>query len=152
MATTKTFFDVMESFNELFETTLLQPNLLKVDNGDRYTCPGFPPVNVSVDETKKDLRFEFAIAGVDPSRTTLSFAGDFMELKIEKEEEMATKEKRKDLYKGIKNVYLQNKYFVPSDKYNTPEATAEFKNGILKIDIPAREHMQVKPVKIKLIT
>jgi HSP20 family protein len=67
--------------------------------------------------------------------------------KVEKEEKEEDK-KWKLIQRGIKQARSQTVYSVPSSKYDTSKVSASLKDGILTIEIPARE--ETKPVSIKI--
>lgn len=144
------FTEAMDIFDAVFNSALF-PSFAFTQDDRKYSCPTFPPVNIYIDEEKKDLQFELALAGVDPAAVSLSFAGDFMELKVKKDETEKSTTKKMVVY-GIKKVSLDNnRYYVPADKYDTSNTKAEFKNGILTILVPAREELAVKPIEIKIV-
>ncbi len=113
-----------------------------------YPTPQFPPVDVEIDEETKDLYFTFALAGYTSDEISLKFEGDYLELSseiIHKE-----KDSKINLKKGIKKTSFSYKYIVPMSKYESEKVEAEFKDGLLKIHVPARESMKPKQVQIKL--
>ncbi len=145
----KSVFDVFEAFDRFFDSSVFSSSFFQ-DEKSTYVCPAFPPVNASIHPDKKDLRFEFAMAGIDQSRVNLSFSGDFMEMTISPDKE--EKEERNYLVKGIKSIHIQtNKYYVPMSRYDTAAAKAEFKNGMLVVDIPVKEDVKPKQVEIKVV-
>jgi HSP20 family molecular chaperone IbpA len=115
-------------------------------DGAIYSTPNFPPVNVYIDETTKDLNFMFALAGYKKEDVKISFEGDKMIMSIQAEEK-EIKGKRM-LRKGIKTPEVNTTFIVPSSKYKTDEATADMENGILKIFIPAVE--KIKPRQLMI--
>ena len=144
----KSMFEVLAAFDQLFENSIF-PESFFADRTVSYVCPSFPPVNVSVDKEKKDLRFELAMAGIEEDRVSLTFSGDFMELTIEPKEK--DKSERSYLVKGIKEVSkLTNKYYVPISRYDVSAVKAEFNNGMLIIDIPVKEDAKPKKIDIKV--
>lgn len=148
-------FEVLDLFERVFNSPIMGCAMpAQFTEEKRYPCPAFPPANISIDKDSKDMRFEFAIAGVDPRDVSISFSGDFMELKIGAEKTETEKEvERKYMNYGIKKVELiDNKYYVPSEKYNTAKTTAIFKNGILAVNIPVKAKDLIKPVSIKIET
>lgn len=148
--------DVLDMFGELFEISFGNSNLT---NGvktvfrtpaaylDSYPASQFPPVNVEIDEETKDLFFTFALAGYSGDEIKLEFEGDYMELSSE----IIAKEKDKKLFikKGIKKSSFSCKYPVLMSKYDTEKAEASFRDGLLKVMVPAREGMKPKQVKIE---
>lgn len=108
----------------------------------------FPPMNVWVDEKSKDLIFEFAVAGISKEKISASFEGDYMFLQIEagKEEKV---EGMRLLQRGIRSSSLKQRIYVPSAKYETKDATAEYNEGILKIHIPAKDDIKPRRLEIR---
>jgi HSP20 family protein len=111
-----------------------------------YSAPTFPPVNVLLNKETKDMVFEFAVAGYEEENLDISFAGDYLILKIKKDNE--DNSNFKVIHNGIRKENIEFKYYVPSDKYNQDEVGASLKNGILAVNVPAREEAEKKKVKI----
>jgi HSP20 family molecular chaperone IbpA len=112
-----------------------------------YTCTNFPPVNVHL-RKNKDFEFEFALAGYSPESVDIEFLGDYMTLKVGEMDRSCCNEGDVHLYKGIKSSAIEARYFVPSDKYATSATKAEWKNGLLKVKIPAKEKTEAKKITI----
>ena len=108
----------------------------------------FPPANVYIKQESKDLVFEFALAGYSQDDIDISFEGDKMFLEITK----TSKEDSKDYYlhRGIKMSSQKRWYFVPLSKYKVEDAEAKFENGILTVNVPAKEEAKPRKIKINL--
>lgn len=96
----------------------------------------FPVLDVFLLENKS-MKIRVALAGVDPDRVSLTFANDYLKIKIE--QETAKQEiKKAILVKGIKNsdgAYMKEIYIDPT-KYDIKGLKFEHKNGIMEIVIP----------------
>jgi HSP20 family molecular chaperone IbpA len=101
----------------------------------------FPPCNVLTNE-EKTLRLEFALSGISKDRLELSVEGDYLKLVVQKEE------KKEDGWKviqhGIKDSFFVRKYQIPSSLYEVESAKVDFKDGLLVVEIPARESQRKK--------
>jgi len=82
----------------------------------------------------------------------LSFDGDKMWLELKKNENDLDEEKSQYLHRGLRTSSQKQYYFVPYAKYDTENAEATMKNGILKVFIPVKEEAKPKEVKINLLT
>ena len=140
------FFTIDNLFNEIFNDFDKAFQGIDVSGiNNVYRCPNFPPVNVHLLENK-DIIFEFAMAGFEEDEIEISFSGNYMILKTSLK--VDEDESKKTIHKGLRIVDVDNEYLVPSNKYKTDEAKAVFKNGILKVTIPAKEEVRPKAVKI----
>lgn len=112
-----------------------------------YACRPLPATDIFVNENK-DLVFEFALAGYPEDAIRLDFEGDYLLLHIDRKEEK-TEDKKHYLYKGLKRSQIQERFYVPFSKYNREETSAELKNGLLHVVVPAKEEIKPKQVEIK---
>jgi len=108
---------------------------------------GFPPYNAKINEKTNDLRFEFALAGYNKNEIEIAFDGDYMILEV-KPEEKEEKSDFKFIQRGIKGGKGKLKIAVPESKFNRDEAKADFKDGILVVDIPRKEEKKPKLLDI----
>jgi HSP20 family molecular chaperone IbpA len=141
---------VFDAFDEIFEQMSKGhwPNWEISRGGSPFErdYPSFPPSNVKLKEDKT-IVFEFAVAGYPEKNIDLNFTGDALILKLNREEK--EEEKVSFLKKGIKNSTSETRYYIPSNKYKTEEALANLKDGILTIEIPAKEPPKSKKLEIK---
>lgn len=113
-----------------------------------WNSTGFPPTDVSMNSETKDIRFEFALAGIDPARVKVTFEDDYLAVELEKED--AKDSNWKLIRQGIKsNCKGIVRYGVPFSKYDVDNAKATFSGGILTVEIPVREESQPKRLKIQ---
>ena len=111
----------------------------RTENRDFYSVYPFPPVNTFM-LADKTMVFEFALAGYQEADITLEFQGDSMVLNASPPPSVGADEdviffNRRLKYKTI----VDQKYFVPEDKFDRENAKAVFKNGILRVTIPPRD-------------
>lgn len=97
----------------------------------------FPVLDIFLLEDRS-MKIRVALAGVDPDRVGLSFANEYLKLKIEPETSKGKEIKKAVLVKGIKNSdggYVKEIYIDPT-KYDIKGLSFEHKNGIMEIRIP----------------
>jgi len=137
------FFDrVFRTFDRDLTTTCGGGNVFFTEGGSLYENR-FPPMNVSVNPDTKDLLFEFALSGYKEEEVSVDFEEDYLHLSLDPKE---PEDKKTYIKHGIKSSQCDAKYFVPSSKYEVNSSTAELKDGILTIFVPAKE--EIKPKKI----
>lgn len=135
---------IFRMFDDIFSEFPFTPRV-KVT----YNCTNIPPVNLVL-RKNRDLEFEFALAGYSDENIDVEFLGDYLTLRVKKvDKEIA--EGDVNLFNGIKSSAIENRYFVPSDKYDTENVSAEWKNGLLKIKVPAKERAEARKIDIKKV-
>ncbi len=143
---TKSFGDALkEGFNPDFHFKWDE----KVDYYPAYT---YPPTNVYLTKDKS-MVFEFALAGFSEKDIHLEFQGDYMVLyaKCPEEEEDRTNVRYFKRRLKLRDIDDQ-RYYVPEDKFDRKNVKAVFKNGILKVVIPANEEIRTKDgIKIEIV-
>lgn len=116
---------------------------------DFYSFYSFPPANIYM-SPERSITFEFALAGFDEDDIDLEFKGDYMVLNARAPEtpESVSFLKRRLKFKDV----VDQKYYVPDDKFDRDGAKAVFKNGMLKVTVPPREDIQAQQgIKIEII-
>ncbi len=144
-------FQAAENLGDAFETNFSRQFRHGHESRDFYNAYGFPPANIYV-VNDRTMVFEFALSGYRESDVTLEFKGEHMVLNaspppntVETDEVIYFNRRLK--YKRV----VDQKYLVPSDKYDREGAKAVFKNGILQVTIPPREEIRSEPgVKIEI--
>jgi HSP20 family molecular chaperone IbpA len=102
----------------------------------------------------KSLVFEIALAGFEEKDIDLQFKGDYLHFsataaKAAEEEEGVQYFKRRLKLKSID----QQRYYVPEDKFDRDKVEARFKDGLLRVVIPAREEEKEKEgIKVRIVT
>jgi len=108
---------------------------------------GFVPA-VDVYEDKDNVIVETQLAGIDPENVDISIENDVLSIKGESEKKSEVEDKnyyRKEIRRGSFYRSVQLPAHVLGDK-----ASAEAKDGVLKISIPKSE--EIKPRKINIKT
>ena len=114
-----------------------------------YSVYPFPPANIYM-LNDKTMVLEFALAGYRDEDVSLEFQGDYMVLSANAPETEYDNDEVIYFNRRLKFKQLvDQKYFVPEDKFDRDEAKAVFKNGILKVSVPAREEVQ-NPAGVKI--
>ena len=101
---------------------------------------------------EKELVFEFALAGFREDDIELEFQGDYMIFSA-KAPDMEPEEDVKYFKRRLKFKEIENqRYYVPEDKFDRESVKAIFKNGILKITVPPKEHVETKEgIKVEIV-
>lgn len=145
----KFFFDLGRVMDDIFEATQNLGNAFKDGFGcsgkdcwdekvDFYPAYAYPPANVYLTKDK-ELVFEFALSGFTMSDIELLFQGDYMVLNVKDPE--ATSE---DQYKDVRffkrrlklKPILDQKYYVPANRFDREKVSAVYKNGLLRVTVP----------------
>ena len=116
---------------------------------DFYSFYSFPPANIYM-TAERSINFEFALAGFAEEDIDLEFKGDYMVLNARAPEtpESVSYLKRRLKFKDV----VDQKYYVPDDKFNREEAKAVFKNGMLTVAVPPREEVMAQHgIKIEIV-
>ena len=122
-------------------------------HGDFYPYYSYPPMNIFLAKDKS-LVFEIALAGFAEKDIDLQFKGDYLHFcakapKAAEEEEGIQYFKRRLKLKGIE----EQRYYVPEDKFDRDKVDARFKDGLLRIVIPAREEeKEPDGIKVRIVT
>jgi HSP20 family molecular chaperone IbpA len=122
-------------------------------HGDFYPYYSYPPMNIFLTKDKS-LVFEIALAGFQENDIDLQFKGDYLHFcakapKAAEEEEGIQYFKRRLKLKSID----EQRYYVPEDKFERDKVEARFKDGLLRVVIPAREEEKEKDgVKVRIVT
>ena len=154
----KMVLDLGQIMDEIFEATKGFGDAFKEgihhggnDHVDYYPNYSYPPVNIYVTD-EKSLMFEFALAGFNESDLNVEFKGDYLvfSAKAPKVDPGSGVQyfKRRLKFKDVE----EQKYFVPENKFDQGKVKAIFKNGILKVVIPAREIIETKEgIKVEIV-
>jgi len=138
------FFNFL-NFLEHFEDALSSSSVPCV--GEVFNC-SYPPMNVLVNETTKDIKFVFAVAGIPEDKISVTMEGDFLKVEVLP---FSEEEGWKTIKKGIKSVSVKNKIYIPSAKYDTQNVKATINNGLLSIAFPALEKAKEKTVPLSKV-
>jgi HSP20 family protein len=121
-------------------------------HGDFYPYYSYPPMNIFLTKDKS-LVFEIALAGFEENDIDVQFKGDYLHLAAKApkaaEEEGIQYFKRRLKLKSIDD----QRYYVPEDKFDRGKVEARFKDGLLRVVIPAREEEKEKDgIKVRIVT
>ena len=105
---------------------------------------------VDIYENKDGLHFEIACTGLTKDDIGINIEGDILKVSYNKSEDdkCCDVNECNYLHKGIARRSFNLGYKVAS-KFNLSEASAEMKNGLLKISVPYAEEAKPKALKIK---
>lgn len=114
---------------------------------DLYPAYSYPPLNVFIDE-QKNLVFEFAVAGFNEKDLQLEFSGDHMLFSATVDERFGKKENVKYFKHRLKlKDVKEQKYYVPSEKFDREKTSAVYASGILTVTVPPKQGAGEKPSK-----
>jgi len=105
---------------------------------------------VDIYENKNGLHFEVACTGLSKEDVEINIEGDVFKISYNKPQEDACCEvdECNYIHRGVAKRSFNLGYKIAS-KFNLPQATAEMKNGLLKISVPFAEEAKPKVLKIK---
>ena len=106
---------------------------------DVYPHYPYPPANVYL-TSDKSLVFEIALAGFEEKGIGLEFRGDYLYFSAKapgqgQPEDGVQYFKRRLKLKDVE----EQRYFVPADKFDQARVEARFRNGLLRVKVPARQ-------------
>ena len=154
----KMVIDLGQIMDEIFEATKGFGDAFKEgmhhgesEHVDYYPNYSYPPVHIQV-TGEKSLIFEFALAGFNESDLNVEFKGDYLVFSAKSPVSDHGTEvkyfKRRLKFKDVQ----EQKFFVPENKFDQSKVKAVFKNGILKVVIPAREIIETKEgIKVEIV-
>lgn len=139
----QTFFSVHKGFDRIFQNLFdWEKESIKFSRNSN-----FPPTNIFIDEASKDIVFEIALAGYLKEFVNISFSGDTMT--IQAEDRKVNDLKLHCIQRGIKRADINQRYIIPSSKYDTDKTEACFADGFLRLVIPAKDVIKPKNIQIK---
>lgn len=136
------FENIFNNFDSFWKDD--SENLIKAFNN---VYPGFPPTDAYI-KKDKTLVLEMAVSGYTEDLVDLQIKEDKLIITLSKEDPSKKEEERKYLQKGIKHSKSKSSYVIPTSKYKINEVKADLKDGLLIIEIPAKE--EAKPKKIEI--
>jgi len=123
------------------------------DHADFYPHYSYPPMNIYL-APDKSLVFEVALAGFEESGIDLQFRGDHLYFTAKAPEAAGEEEgvqyfKRRLKLKGVE----EQRYYVPEDRFDRDKVQARFRNGLLRVVIPAKEEPAAKQgVRVNIVS
>ncbi len=139
------FFDLGKLMDDIFSaaedlTTNLAGKFPPGDSErrDYYPSYAYPPANIYITEEKM-LVFEFAMAGFTQKNIDLEFKGEYMLLSATPPEENTPPQDAQFFKHRLKlKAIEEQKYYVPSDKFDHSMAIATMFDGVLRIKVPPK--------------
>lgn len=117
----------------------------KTNESPRPEAALLPPVDVIEDATGITLVAD--LPGVPKDKLSLQLEAS--SLTIEGEVDLNTPEGMESSHAEVR-LPRYRRVFTLSKELDSDKATAEFKNGVLKLRIPKAEHMQPRKIEIKV--
>jgi HSP20 family protein len=105
-----------------------------------------PAIDINEDDNKYSLEVE--LPGMTEKDIEVKVEGNLLTLSSKKSEEK--EEKKKDYILRERRSYNFSRSFVLPKNVNADKITAEFKNGLLFIDVPKAEEAKPKLLEIKV--
>ena len=135
-------------FNTLFNTDFDNDMLPEVNFHASYATP-----KVDVKETKDKYLLEMDLPGRSEKDVNIELDGSVLTISSVKEEKKETKnentEKNKWLIRERRTYEFARRFTLPED-VNGEQISANFKNGVLSIDIPRKTLPAAKKIAIKV--
>ena len=121
-------------------------------NREYYSSYPYPPANIYMTEAKV-LVFEFAIAGFAEKDIDLQFRGDYMVFSGSVPEGAEDPSDARYFKRRLKlKSFSDQRYYVPTDKFDRDKVSAVYRNGILKVTIPPKEEVPTEEgTKINIV-
>jgi HSP20 family protein len=112
---------------------------------ERYLEQSWPKVNI--EETEKDYKISAELPGIEKEAINVEFNNNVLTITGEKKEEKEEKEKtfhKKEMFTGK----FSRSFSLP-DTVDAENIKAEFKNGVLELNIPKTDNNISKKIEIK---
>jgi HSP20 family molecular chaperone IbpA len=105
---------------------------------------------VDIYENPEGLHFEVACTGLTKDDVDINIEGDLLVIRYNKDndEKCCDVNNCNYIHRGIARRSFSLGYKIAT-KFNLPEASAEMKNGLLKISVPFAEESKPKTLQIK---
>lgn len=108
----------------------------------------FPLYNAVIDKETKNISLAIALAGYEKEDLKVKVEGDYVVVSS-KGKEVKLEEGKKFLFHDITQKSFEVKYQLPTGKYDVSNIDVSYINGILGIEIPAKESEKPKEIQIK---
>jgi HSP20 family protein len=129
-----------EAMNRLFEESVLRPGVFESEN-----TAVLAPVDVY--ETKDNIVLKAAVPGLKPEDLDISITGDVLTIKGEYKAEEQPEQGRSYLRQERRYGSFARQLALPT-AVDTNNVSATFENGILTLEMPKKEAVKPKSVKI----
>jgi len=114
---------------------------------DELFRPGSYPL-LDMAETDESVIVKAELPGIDPKGVDISISDDNLTIKGEKKEE--TEEKGKHFHRIERSYGSFSRTISLPKSVNIDKVKAEYKNGILEINLPKKEEAKAKKVEVKV--
>lgn len=143
-------FGQVDSLSEKLQSEMEKTFHPWAEGLDFYPAYAYPPMNVYL-TPEKDLVIEMALAGFQQDDLELQFVGDYL-LFSARPQSVEEAEGLRYLKRRLKlKPVEQQKYYVPADKFDQTQVSAGFKNGLLRILVPAKTTVTPKEgIKVEI--
>lgn len=129
-----------DAMNRLFEESFLRPGAFGLESS-----PSAAPVDVY--ETDNDLVLKASVPGLKPEDLDVTITGDVLTIKGEYKPEEQAEQQRNYLRQERRYGSFCRQLSLPTT-IDANRVTATFDNGILTLQMPKREEVKPKSVKI----
>ena len=136
-------------FNNLFTVPNFDWNQPFPEVQFRCTDPKFPLTNAFLDKETKDINLSLALAGYKKRELSVKVEGTMLVISGKKEKSEEELKTMKEVLHEIKFKDFEAKYKVPEGKYELGKLDVSFEDGLLNINIPAKESEKPKEVEIR---
>ena len=130
-----------DAMNHLFEESFLRPGFFA---GAESTSMGTP---LDVYETEDSVVLKAIVPGIKPEDLDVTITGDVLTIKGEFKPEEQTEKPRNYIRQERRYGAFCRQLTLPA-AIDTNSVSATFENGILTLDMPKREEVKPKSVKI----
>lgn len=132
-------FDSM--FDRFFKEPFFSDNTL-------FRKDSFLPV-CNIEEQDKKYVIEAEMPGVDPDNIEIEIDGKQLSIKGTREKEVTTEDEERQMHMVERSYGSFYRSFTLPNNVDTENITADYKNGVLFIDIPKLESEQTRKIKIE---
>lgn len=109
----------------------------------------FRAPKTEVYETEKSVIANIELPGADKKDIELNVTDDEIEVKVEKKQEKETKDQKKGTYSYMSSTSSFYRSIPLNRKVAAENATAEYKNGMLRVEVPKKQKDKKKLIDIK---
>lgn len=137
-------------FSRFFWDKPIQRPLLghKKSGNEIIPVKGTRAPRCDLQETESQLITTFELPGVNKGDINLIVDDDHMELSVESKQEQ--KNKDKDSYSYMSQSTSFHRYITLPKEVDSDKAKAEYKNGVLRVEVPKKQKSKPKGKKIDI--